>query len=236
MIASALSRTTADCGFIWYVRVASEPSAMNTFAYEPAPTSMTLAAERDWHWCRRSTIVPASRALLAWHAVVQTTLRSVPGDIVEAGVWRGGLSCFMARTQARSHTRRRVWLFDTFDGMVAPTDRDDRKSRGLFAAFKNGTLVDRACGVFDGRWVRHRAATQLQRIEERLELASLRRQHLAVLPRQIPRLAVEGCRHASRRAVVEPKASRWRRQHEHETQHHLSPAVARRARVVARAR
>jgi len=49
----------------------------------------------------------------------------IPGDIVECGVWRGGSSMAAALTLlACRDTTRRLWLFDTFEGMPPPTTRD----------------------------------------------------------------------------------------------------------------
>jgi O-methyltransferase len=51
----------------------------------------------------------------------------IPGSIVECGVWRGGSMQAVARTLlARGVTDRDLHLFDTFEGMPPPTDRDRR--------------------------------------------------------------------------------------------------------------
>ena len=51
----------------------------------------------------------------------------IPGSIVECGVWRGGSMQAVARTLlARGATDRDLHLFDTFEGMPPPTDRDRR--------------------------------------------------------------------------------------------------------------
>nr|WP_283805028.1 TylF/MycF/NovP-related O-methyltransferase [Afipia felis] len=61
----------------------------------------------------------------------------MPGDIVECGVWRGG-SALLASLAVRENDtllqRRgwfgrparkcRTWLYDTFDGMTAPSESD----------------------------------------------------------------------------------------------------------------
>lgn len=50
---------------------------------------------------------------------------AIPGDIVECGVWRGG--SMMAAALAlleRNDTSRTLHLFDTYEGMTAPTGRD----------------------------------------------------------------------------------------------------------------
>jgi hypothetical protein len=49
----------------------------------------------------------------------------VPGAVVECGVWRGGSMHVVARTlTAIGETSRDLYLFDTFDGMTEPTDKD----------------------------------------------------------------------------------------------------------------
>lgn len=53
---------------------------------------------------------------------VVTTLRDgVPGDVLEAGVWRGGASIFMqAVLRAYGATDRQVWVCDSFAGLPPP--------------------------------------------------------------------------------------------------------------------
>lgn len=48
----------------------------------------------------------------------------VPGDVVECGVWRGGSSMMAALTLAGAGDLRTLWLYDTFEGMTPPTERD----------------------------------------------------------------------------------------------------------------
>ena len=45
----------------------------------------------------------------------------IPGDVVECGVWRGGMSGGMATLLGGA---RRYWLFDSFEGLPAPDERD----------------------------------------------------------------------------------------------------------------
>ncbi len=49
----------------------------------------------------------------------------IPGDIVECGVWRGGSSMMASLALGgMGDDRRRFWLYDTFEGMPAPDERD----------------------------------------------------------------------------------------------------------------
>jgi len=68
----------------------------------------------------------SSERLAALCESVQYIVRcGIPGDIVECGVWRGG-SIMAAAIQLLElgHTDRRLFLYDTFDGMTPPTDVD----------------------------------------------------------------------------------------------------------------
>jgi O-methyltransferase len=50
--------------------------------------------------------------------------KSVPGDVLEAGVWRGGMTIFMrAVLKAYGSADRKVWVVDSFAGLP-PIDRD----------------------------------------------------------------------------------------------------------------
>jgi O-methyltransferase len=68
----------------------------------------------------------------------------VPGDIVECGVWRGG-SMMAAATMLRTlgDTSRRLFLYDTFEGMSEPTERDQTlhgvSARSILAQDDRGT-------------------------------------------------------------------------------------------------
>ena len=65
------------------------------------------------------------------HALITATRYvhryGIPGAVVECGVWRGGSMHAVARTldQLGDHTRE-LYLYDTFEGMTEPTDKDLR--------------------------------------------------------------------------------------------------------------
>jgi O-methyltransferase len=55
------------------------------------------------------------------HCIVDILRHDVPGDLLEAGVWRGGASIFMrAVLKAYGDTQRNVWLADSFQGLPKP--------------------------------------------------------------------------------------------------------------------
>ena len=56
--------------------------------------------------------------------------REVPGDLVEAGVWRGGASFVMAEALRRAaDPSRKVWMFDSFEGLPAPAEVDGSRAQ-----------------------------------------------------------------------------------------------------------
>ena len=65
-------------------------------------------------------------ALFALYTSVNYVLdRQIPGDIVECGVWRGGSALLAALImKARKVSDRKLYLYDTFQGMPTPTEFD----------------------------------------------------------------------------------------------------------------
>jgi hypothetical protein len=75
--------------------------------------------------CAAATMTSIERMYALYQAVRHVHAASVPGDVVECGVWRGGSSMLAALTLASLGDReRRLWLYDTFEGMSEPTDAD----------------------------------------------------------------------------------------------------------------
>jgi O-methyltransferase len=71
------------------------------------------------------TVTSPERIVALIEATKYITRRRIPGAIVECGVWRGGSMMAVARTlQLLGETDRELYLFDTFEGMSAPTNRD----------------------------------------------------------------------------------------------------------------
>jgi len=71
------------------------------------------------------TMTSPERIFALIQAVRYVNSASIPGAIVECGVWKGGSMAAVARTllQVRDVTRE-LYLFDTFEGMPAPAAQD----------------------------------------------------------------------------------------------------------------
>jgi len=95
---------------------------------------VTDAEWETWQLVEPYTMTSLERVLAAIRAVTHISENAIPGDIVECGVWRGGSSMAMASTLKRlRETSRRLFLFDTYEGMTPPT-RDDVDLRGSKAS------------------------------------------------------------------------------------------------------
>lgn len=84
---------------------------------------------------RPYTMTSAERLWSLMNAVRYVVDENLPGDFAECGVWRGGSVMAMALELRRlGATDRRIWLYDTFAGMTAPTGRDVEAHTGRTAA------------------------------------------------------------------------------------------------------
>jgi O-methyltransferase len=99
------------------------------------------------------------------HALISATKYvsryNVPGDIVEFGVWRGGGMKAVALTlEAANDFSRDLYLYDTFEGMTPPTDKDVRydgaPAAGLLETSGRDTAVWAVASIED---VQERFAT-----------------------------------------------------------------------------
>ncbi len=71
------------------------------------------------------TLAPMERCYSLYKAIKYVTKASISGDIVECGVWRGGSAMLAALTlMENQETHRKIYLYDTYEGMSEPTDKD----------------------------------------------------------------------------------------------------------------
>jgi len=84
--------------------------------YDPA----LRAAGRDWP-ARADSMIGLRRMDNIQHCVETALRENVPGDLIEAGVWRGGACIFMRGVlKAHGDTARKVWVSDSFEGLPPP--------------------------------------------------------------------------------------------------------------------
>ena len=84
--------------------------------------------------CREQTMTSLERMYALYSATNYIVENELPGDFVECGVWRGGSVMLIAATLLRrGDTTRDLWLYDTFDGMTAPSAEDVQAMSGRAA-------------------------------------------------------------------------------------------------------
>ncbi|MBU0766915.1 TylF/MycF family methyltransferase [Patescibacteria group bacterium] len=77
--------------------------------------------------CKNFTMTSKERMYALYKATRQVIEYSVPGDFVECGVWKGGSAMIMAYTLIELNaTNRKIYLYDTFEGMTEPKECDFR--------------------------------------------------------------------------------------------------------------
>lgn len=86
-------------------------------------------------------------------AIETVVAEGVPGDILEAGVWRGGASIFARGVLASlGVTDRKVWLADSFEGLPPPThamDSDFSRQDSLAVSLDQVKDAFRRYGLLD---------------------------------------------------------------------------------------
>jgi O-methyltransferase len=80
-------------------------------------------------WALQKQVAPYTqtspeRLFVLRDAVHHIANAKIPGDVVECGVWRGGSSMMAALAMQETNDFRKLWLFDTFEGMPEPGEHD----------------------------------------------------------------------------------------------------------------
>jgi hypothetical protein len=97
--------------------------------YKPLPADYDDEAKEIIRAVRPYTMTGSDKLYALIQAARYVARHRVPGDVVECGVWRGGSMQAAARALASAgDVSRDLFLFDTFEGMPPPSDRDVRRS------------------------------------------------------------------------------------------------------------
>ncbi len=114
-----------------WVELAKLLERRDIVAYKRRPFDPWVREEgRDWP-LRAETMIGLRRLDNLQECLEAVVADHVPGDVLEAGVWRGGASIFMrAVLGVLGDTDRTIWLADSFQGLPKPrpehpADADD---------------------------------------------------------------------------------------------------------------
>jgi O-methyltransferase len=130
-------------------------SGFDIVRYRPPRESVRAAVRLDDLTPREIQIVEAVKPYTLTNeeriAALVSAVRYIvedktPGDLAECGVWRGGSIMAMALSlMYYSDSSRHLYLYDTFEGMSAPTehdqDLDGQSAHSVFARFGPGKWV-----------------------------------------------------------------------------------------------
>ena len=76
--------------------------------------------------------------------------QEIPGAFVECGAWRGGAAFLMAEVLRQSGKDRKVWLFDSFEGIPPPQEIDGPAAREWAENKKGQWYFDNLRAPIDG--------------------------------------------------------------------------------------
>jgi len=92
---------------------------------ESSPTDLPADLRKIVVECRPLTLSSMHRLASTVDAIRHVVKNGIEGDVVECGVWRGGNMVVAARSlKALGDESRGLYLYDTFEGMTRPTDKD----------------------------------------------------------------------------------------------------------------
>ncbi|MBS1730965.1 MAG: class I SAM-dependent methyltransferase [Bacteroidetes bacterium] len=88
-----------------------------------------IAQQKDflemYEKCKPFTMTSIERMYALYTSINYIVKNGISGDFVECGVWKGGSSMMIALALLHHQIRdRKIFLYDTFEGMSAPTDDD----------------------------------------------------------------------------------------------------------------
>jgi O-methyltransferase len=162
----------ASAGFEAYGRYATSIDVFQPWLHDPHIADLM----RELQAAKSMTLVSSERLWTIKWAFLQT--RSIPGEIWEAGVYRGGVARLI-RALMIDHgaaNRARLRLFDSFAGLPAGRAGIDRHRRGDFA---DTSLAEVRAFVGDDEFIDYRAGW-IPDTFSGLDRSSIRLAHLDV--------------------------------------------------------
>ena len=90
---------------------------------------ITIDMDKDffpiYEQCKPYTMTSIERMYALYQSVKYVIQQQIEGDFVECGVWKGGSVMLIAATLKQlNHFDRKIYLYDTFEGMSNPTEQD----------------------------------------------------------------------------------------------------------------
>ena len=96
------------------------------FDKEGIPKDITDDKFRQiYNLCKEYSMCSVIPMFALYKSIEYIVQNNIEGDFVECGVYKGGSAMLMAHTlQYFNQTSKKIYLYDTFEGMASPTKRD----------------------------------------------------------------------------------------------------------------
>lgn len=112
--------------------------------------------------CKPYTMTSAERLYSVYKAIEYIEKAGIEGAVVECGVWRGGSTmCALMALQEHKNTNRDIFLYDTYEGMSEPTEKD----KDILGEAAAKQLAERTKNEEDVLW----AYATLDRVKENIQ-------------------------------------------------------------------
>ena len=83
--------------------------------------------------CKKYTMVTYEHLDFLENIITIINKENINGSIVECGVWKGGCCMWMLYCQKKYNMDRKIYLYDTFEGMTKPDSiKDDKKALEIY--------------------------------------------------------------------------------------------------------
>ncbi len=132
-------------------------------ALKPASNYSDIT-DREWNIINQTkdfTLTNPERLVSLIRAVDYIESNNIAGSIVECGVWKGGSIMSILKTlKNRDSTNREIYLYDTFEGMSEPTEKDE--------SFR-GESANKAFNKKDEFWERIKCFSTLEEVESNIK-------------------------------------------------------------------
>lgn len=103
--------------------------SLRTVSLVPSDIAADERFMRLYKRCAPFTMTSPERMYAQYRSVLHIVANGIEGAVVECGVWRGGSSMLAALTLLElGDTRRTIYLYDTYEGMPAPTAEDGMRA------------------------------------------------------------------------------------------------------------
>jgi len=137
-------------------RFGLEKKSKNQYYKTQLPVEFTEFERQAYEYVKKNRLsITYDRGLIATIlACRHVSEHAVPGDFVECGVWRGGNAILAAMLFKEYGVEKRVYLFDTFEGMTEPTEADvaaasNKPAIEIFRELQRETHNDMCYASFD---------------------------------------------------------------------------------------